>query len=490
MNELIRKIVDKTTVGYRRLSIVENADGFLLQDRVRTQLREAGWEVVSGSNLQLRIHYELCYKAAADKRFIYVSSSIGTLVADMRREANVCTFSVSDVFPLFADKPLIRKMPYEVLETLYQQAGQRWVSIPEGRALIESILRERKERLLRSAEYFRQQLQAVRIDWESLLPTITAVTDVVARAMGEGSYEGIAPMVDTINDAFQDYIDTNYFAALHSSALLRARSVNNILPHLASNYGKDDKVALLVVDGMAYWQYTLLKRHLTKAGLLAEDGCTLAWLPTITMLSRQAIFRGSDPRQDYVQNPSNEKRLWEDFWRNEHFGTYEIQYISDADEFAINEGVRRLAVVTVEMDEKMHSSSDYLDLHSLTENWCRRTVQQIATIVGMGFTLYLTSDHGGVLSHGWRPLTQVEKVFLYKDGSRGKRHLIYNNAEEQERFYRDNTDISLLRHDNWMSVRDSQCFARDGKTMITHGGSHFMEVVVPLVKIENKQWKK
>ena len=74
------------------------------------------------------------------------------------------------------------------------------------------------------------------------------------------------------------------------------------------------------------------------------------------MLSRQAIFRGGRPQMDYKQSPEAERRLWHDFWHQVGMSSYELQYLYDNEEFAINEGVNRLAYVTVEMDYKMHAS--------------------------------------------------------------------------------------------------------------------------------------
>ena len=201
------------------------------------------------------------------------------------------------------------------------------------------------------------------------------------------------------------------------------------------------------------------------------------------MLSRQAIFRGNTPEMDYKQNPESERKLWRNYWQGQGIGPFETQYISDDDEFAINEGVKRLALVTVEMDKKMHAAYDYRDLLSLTENWCPRITEKIKTILNGGYALYLTTDHGGVHSKGWRALTQVEKVFLYKDGSRGKRHLIYNNVDEYQRFAKENSELGMLARDNWLCMRNNLCLARNNERMITHGGCHFEEVVIPFVKI-------
>lgn len=484
MNRLIAKIANKVTADYCRLSIVENPDGFLTQSTVRHLLyQEHGLEVITGSNLQLRIHFELHYKEATGKHFIYVCQDKSSLLPDMMQGTVVCDFNVSDVFPLFADKSLVNRQSFDVLNRLDEKNIIKRVSMSECHILIDGILREIEEEKRRSAEYFNQQLAQIPIDWSHPKETMAQVSAVTAQAIKAGASDGIGGHIADINNKFQDWVDGNYFATLHSNALLQPKSVNAILPHLEANYGIDDKLALLVVDGFSYWQYTLLKDYMHGKGIQTQDNTTLAWLPSITMLSRQAIFRGGTPKQDYKQSPENERQLWTDYWREHGFGNYEIQYLSDKDEFAVNEGIKRLAVVTTEMDEKMHSSTDYKDLCSLTENWCPRITEQIEAILSARYTLYLTTDHGSAYSQGWRALTQVEKVFLYKDGSRGARHLIYNNEEEQKRFVENNPALRLLVHDNWMSIRGEQCFARENTNMITHGGSHFMEVVIPWVKI-------
>ena len=482
---LIKKIAQKIAVDYCSISIVENPDGFLTQDIVRNLLyQECAIKVIAGSNLQLRIHYELNQSKEATGQTILISNSSCPLLADMKRNAYCCRFIISELFPMFADKSLVRKQPYEVLEVLYERAGTRRVSMPECTSLILSIVQELEDRKRMSAEFFKEQLTNIEIDWNNQSSTISTVSRILAKSIKADVYDGLTTAIDDVNAKFQKWIDEEYFATLRSNPLLKPKSVNNILPFLVDNYSKDDKVALLVIDGFTYWQYTILKDYLATKDFKIKDDCTLAWLPSITMLSRQAIFRGSDPLQDYKQNPENEKKLWFEFWKQHGFGTYEIQYLYDNQEFAINEGVKRLAVVTVEMDEKMHSSTDYKDLCSLTENWCPRISKQIETIVNAGYKLYLTTDHGCVLSHGWRALSQVEKVFLYKDGSRGARHLIYNNGDEQDRFYNQNTDLPMLMHNNWISIRDNHCFAKEFTTIITHGGSHFLEVVIPFIKIE------
>lgn len=483
-SKLIQQVAKRITVEYCRLTLVRNTDGFLNDVEVCTLLsQECQVEVVRGTQLQLRLHYELEYKSRPEKRFVYVCQQTDTLLPDMLKEGKVMDFSISDLFPLFADKALVRRQPLLVLEWLYDEIGLRRINLSEGKMLVDNLLRRYNVNRNHSVSHLRERLSQVEVNWANSQKTIESVSEIMVDAIKAGVIEDMDDDFNAINNQFQGWLNENYFGVLQSNPLLSAKSVNKILPHLAANYQHEDKVALMVIDGFAYWQYIVLKKYLESQYIKTKDSTIVAWLPSITMLSRQAIFRGNTPTMDYKQSPENERKLWRSYWQSQGVAQFETQYISDEDEFAINEGVKRLAVVTVEMDKKMHSSYDYRDLLSLTENWCSRIAEKIKTILEAGYMLYLTTDHGSVLSKGWRALTQVEKVFLYKDGSRGKRHLIYNNEEEYLRFARENGELGMLAHDHWLCMRNNLCFARNNERMITHGGCHFEEVVIPFIKI-------
>ena len=487
MQRLIRKIAERITADYTRLSIVSNPDGLLTNPVVQSHLlSECGLNVVVGSQLQLRIHYELIYKASQTDRFVYVCPSTDSVLPDMAQDARVTDFSIGQLFPLFADKNLLQQLSFEELVMLSHKMGTRRINMAEGRRMVEDIRKEENEKLKHSAEHYRQKLQSLAFDWIMMGEAVTAISDIIADAALAGVYDQQTEEWTRINESFQDWLDSNYFALQNNNPLLRPACVNNVLPHLADKYGSNDKVALVVVDGLAFWQWRILARYLQRCHVSFNEDYTTAWLPTITMLSRQAIFRGDRPQMDYKQSPEAERRLWHDFWHQVGMSTYELQYLYDNEEFAINEGVSRLAYVTVEMDHKMHASRDMRDLAVLTDVWAPRFCEQLKVLKNMGFTIYLTSDHGSTSAIGLRPLTQVEKVFLYKDGSRGKRHLIYNSdhVDEQRKLYNSASEnMKLLSRDNWLAVRDFGAFERSGVSLISHGGSSFTEVVVPFVQM-------
>lgn len=489
-SQFIEKIVQRITVAGCPLTLVSNPDGLLTLDTMRNLLyADYGIELVAGSQLDLRLHFETERREHPERRYVYICQHPESLLPDMKAAGIMLRFNIGDLFPMFQNKTALNRLCQtspQLLDRLYDRSAGRIVKMAEGEWLIKDIIREADEEYRNSVENFQRRMAVFTTTaWKSDSDTIMELSSLIAEGIEKCYDASLRDALPQVNRHFQTWVDENYFSLQNSSALLSPKCVNKILPYLSSAYTHDDKVALLVVDGLSYWQYAILKRSLVAANLMTDDSTIVSWLPSITMLSRQAIFRGMAPLQDYKQNPTNEAAMWRQYWEEYGLSPHEVQYVyMERDEFAINEGVKRLALVTVEMDEKMHAVSDYGELALLTDYWAQHIIEKIKTVVDMGFTLYLTTDHGSVESQGWRALSPVEKVFLYADGSRGARHLIYKNSEEQHAFYEQTRgDIELLQHDNWLAIRDSHCFAAPYKSMITHGGSHFMEVVIPWIKI-------
>lgn len=486
MTKFIQDIAHHIAVDYCRLSIVDNPDGLLHDADVRYRLKqECGLEVVLGSNLDLRLHYELHYKASSDDgHYIYVTTEPANILPDMMAVARCLTFKVGDVFPLFGEKRLLRKLPLQELELVYERCAGRPIRSSECAKVIADVTGEAEHRRQTSLEQFKQRIGNMNADWNNMVSTMNLLSQIFIDAVDACTFEDLTDEFDSINESFQSWLDNNYFMQKNSSHINRVPCVNKALPHIENNLHPGEKLAMVVIDGLAYWQYTILRDALNSAGIATAESTTLSWLPSITMLSRQALFRGDVPNENYHQSPSAERKLWQDYWMGRGVSSEQIQSIYDNEEFAVNEAVTRLSVVTVEMDEKMHAAYDYRDLLSLTRNWAPRMVQKIGALKRIGFKVYLTTDHGSKLSYGWRALSTVEKVFLYSDGSRGKRHVIYNNKTEQENFYRSaNGEVAILKHDNWLCMRSNDCFERSGVRRITHGGCSVSEVVIPFIRI-------
>ena len=483
MSAFFCKIADKISVPYKRLSIVRNPDGFLSQSGVQRAITaETGIIFVSGSPLSLRLHFELAYKAAAETRFCYLCDTPEEILPDIREEAQVASFAVTDLFPTFADKATLHQQPTDVLEVLYNRRILGYVSANDLQRLIWEVTVQPKAAT--SVVDVVKSLAALEPDWKEFSETVASISSLVLEAIRTEKYDGISADLSRINDSFQSWLDTSYFSTLQSSPMLAAHSVNKVLPHLAAN-PKGKKIALVVVDGMAYWQYLVLRKQLTEAGTFPSDSSILAWIPSITMLSRQALFRGDIPDTDYKQNPSNEEKLWRAFWTANDVAGSDIQYIYDKAPLDISPNTKRLALVDVTLDEMMHVEGMSLDiLLAATEAWARTFARKISEILATGFTVYITTDHGNIYSTGAGTLSPVQKAHLFQDGSRGTRHLIWQDEEKVKEFLSEQDASLFFGKNTWLAYRGTQSFKKPGTTSITHGGSHLLEVAIPFVKIE------
>jgi hypothetical protein len=141
---------------------------------------------------------------------------------------------------------------------------------------------------------------------------------------------------DVINHQFQNWIDEHYFATLQSNPLLKPKSVNKILPHIAANYQQQDKVALMVIDGFAYWQFMVLKRYLDKnlrvsvntddpgisrtcmtnellkAGRLTHDGLSLWDIFSLLYNGFDTAFLPFEQKNELLADMNEFIRLWID----------------------------------------------------------------------------------------------------------------------------------------------------------------------------------
>jgi hypothetical protein len=136
----------------------------------------------------------------------------------------------------------------------------------------------------------------------------------------------------------------------------------------------------------------------------------------------------------------------------------------------------------------MHSSTDYNDLAKLTENWIERSkiILVINELQQAGFNVFLTSDHGNIQSKGWRSLNGREKLGTNKSGSRSERHIEYTDQWLSDEFMTNNPDLrdDVVMEDQAIYFKSDLSFSRR-ETLVSHGGAHLLEVLIPFVEIKH-----
>lgn len=488
MDRFIDKIVENVGCNGFRLTAVINPDGFL--SRVDTQeniLRESQLLLLPvHSSLELRVRYETTDRWS-DERVCYIIEYSNWILPDLMRKIHLLpTFNLSKLLPALNPNVLLSNEPlhFSTASYLYNKRYTYNISATETKFLIN----EAQIAFGVSKEELIKELGKIKLNWNDVI-TIETISRIINKALKQDLYDDIENCLSKINDDFQKYINTSYFSKISSNAIQRPKMVNRILPFIARNHSKDEKVALVVIDGMTYWQFLLLGKELQLQGIATINSFTLAWLPSITKLSRQAIFKGDIPNLSYKQSPYEEQKLWKNFWVSQNglkkVESYNINY-NHGSLIIDNPHKTRQALVDTSLDERMHAVTNIKELYLLSEVWAKDTVSDIKNIYEMGYQIYITTDHGNIQASPWRLLNSHEKTFLFEKESRGNRHLIYSNNDYLKQFVAENEDIKndLLIKDNWAVWRNTKSFSN--KTGITHGGAHFLEVVIPFIIINKK----
>jgi hypothetical protein len=339
-------------------------------------------------------------------------------------------------------------------------------------------------------EYLKQQLEII----EDIADQWFKIIQIMANAklkylLSEneelkGNYQRIE---NSFNIRFQRFVDNTYGSLFSLSGVRKPVVVSRILEHINAKPSK--KKALLVIDGMNYWQWNILGKALSNADINFTSNASLAYIPTITAWSRQAIFKGDKP--DFSADNSKEAKLFETYWLNQGVPSFQIYF----KKFSVNDPLATesitpdttvLGLVCNDLDDIMHGSIlGNGQLKTSTEQWIVKSkiVNTISTLKAKGFQVYITADHGNIEATGLKNLTLIDKLGAL---SRSKRHLHFTNETLLDNFMDKNSNIEVGKKGLSLYLKKHEAFTTENNQVITHGGSHIWEVIVPFISINEQ----
>jgi len=292
------------------------------------------------------------------------------------------------------------------------------------------------------------------------------------------------------DESFRRFLHED-FGKMLSSSTGRPQSVNRIGPYLARRLreGKAERIMLVVFDGMGFPHWSLMRRH-AKLKVVDASG-VIAMAPSLTPISRQAIFAGALPLtfSDNLDNTRKEGDLWRRMWDGEGVSVTSVGYKNiegpDALEVPHFPSERVVGIVVRAIDELMHTSEllGEAQFAANVETWLkhdfvRALVEQASSD---GFEVWFTADHGS-----------IEVVPL----GRPMEGLAVDTAGTRVRLYPTEAlrDQSKADGDPW----DPPGMPSDGPyplfpwgryglrhgVRVTHGGLSFDEMIVPFVRVK------
>ena len=324
----------------------------------------------------------------------------------------------------------------------------------------------------------------------------------------QGKTGEIALLEKKVDEAFTRWMLAHY-ASLHNVSYLplpvMVHQVPRYLAHgwtPASRGGTSTKrIALLVIDGLALSQWTLLRTQLAGQKHRLTEHAIFAWVPTLTSVSRQSIFAGEPPFyfSASLGTTHKEEAHWRRFWEDRDAGRAEVAYICQKSqepdenliervkETASHPRCRVLGVVVGMVDQMMHGVVTGAEgFHAQVRHWGETGAFQglVETLLDLGYEVVITADHGNVEATGFgKP-----NVGAVAD-ARGERVHVFAKevlrAQVQAQYPRTIAwpQIALPEDYRALLAAERRAFITEGSRNVGHGGIALEELFVPFITV-------
>lgn len=302
----------------------------------------------------------------------------------------------------------------------------------------------------------------------------------------------------TLESNFEAWMLTEYQSLSNLPYVSHPVMVHHI-PHFL-RLQKSKKKALIVLDGMSFIQWKQIEEHLSLDFHCDVQG-SFAWVPTVTSISRQALFTGEMPFYfaETIHSTYKEPAAWQLYWEKESISKLHISYqkglgletYEPSQIQALQKSSIQIAGMVIDtIDKLMHGAIlGHKGLIAALDVWLQKGYlkQLLRDLLDVGYDIYITSDHGNQESTG---IGRIQEGVLAE--TRGERVRIYKNEYLRDQAAQYHSSIiwpnTGLPNDRFMLLAKSgEAFIKKGEQVVSHGGISLEEVIVPFVHITRKE---
>ena len=258
------------------------------------------------------------------------------------------------------------------------------------------------------------------------------------------------------------------------------KTVDKIVSHIQRQ--KPEKFALVCFDAMGIAEWHLLKEYLLGCDFQYREVALFALIPTMTLISRSAIFYGN-AESVYELKSSNEDKAFSENFLNYTVCSFREGELSDQEQLL---GIDAVKIIYNVFDELAHKTilppgekSKGIYFKNVV-NYLKksRISEELKLLVSSGFRVWFCSDHGTVVATG-----NGIKVDKYLMETSCRRATIIEKSD-LARFYDVNQyEIPFVKNKIALLAKDRTSFSYKNKVEITHGGITLDELVVPFVEV-------
>ncbi|MEW6138006.1 MAG: BREX-3 system phosphatase PglZ [Thermodesulfobacteriota bacterium] len=335
--------------------------------------------------------------------------------------------------------------------------------------------------------------------WAELMVLSNAEVDDAA----EEKLATIKNLRDRIDESFTAWLSRRYAGLINLPPVppVMLHHIPRLLARLVDE-NPSSKFALLVVDGLSLDQWIVMCEALGSCSpqLRFKEDSVFAWIPSITSVSRQALFSGKLPMffPSSILTTEKESSLWKQFWIDQGLTQSEVMYerglgdgsLEHLAEKLSDPRVRVAGLVVDMVDRIMHGMElGTSGMHNQIRQWVqgRYLTNLLFLLLAQGFKIFLTSDHGNVQASGCGSPAEGAVAEL-----RGERARIYSDSVLRSRV-KESFPLSLewdpvgLPEDFLVLLASNRkAFTAEGKRVVSHGGISVEEVIVPFIAVGRK----
>lgn len=445
----------------------------------------------------------------------------------LAREPGV-TYDAGDLLPF--EDPDVRVY----VDTLFLEGKLMPVSLPEGwtvegwaRVGVEvdeqAFELRRFAGLLERLEAEMPATDAGHKDWLSFAARwaeLTVLRYRLASDLGEEMTERYRTLHLRVEERFAEWMQMRYHT-LHSLPFVpQPVMVHHIAHHMAAHRTQhpQSRLALVVVDGLALDQWLVIRDVWADEShdWSLQESAVFAWVPTLTSISRQAVFAGAAPQffPNSWHTTEQETSHWRRFWRDRGLSEANVGYLRnlgvkglsadgsfhpdgevglepEAEALIGNHRMQVVGLVVSTVDNIMHGMQlGTAGMHQQVQLWHsghRYLSKLVDRLLEESFAVFLTSDHGNVSALG---IGQPREGVLVE--KRSQRARVYDDpafialAAAQSPTAVEWTNVGLPEQLKVLLAPQLDAFLNVGQHAVCHGGIALEEVIVPFVQISGE----
>lgn len=368
----------------------------------------------------------------------------------------------------------------------YQQWMKVGIKIPND----EDIQRQR---LQEGVELFEKEIRKLTVESLPIVWQKIATQYGKLSAIADEQNYSIHELRHSINKQFAEWIDKNYKNLWNMSPVNGPIMVHHIIEYLARSCS-GSKIALIVIDGLSVTQWQIIQQIIQEKSpeLDFKNEAIFAWIPTITSISRQSIFAGTDPFsfKDTLLDSGCEEKPWKEKWHQKYpksSVTYSTNNNLWRNDFESRiEGYDIIGFVTLDVDDAIHSAKGGLkELNGNVRNWAKDSFlnQLLIKLIEENYSVFISSDHGNTEAIG------IGEPNDYAEG-RERRCRIYDDKKKLDVVIEKYPQSKCWRPElvggkyYFLLADENYAFSKKDEKVITHGGMSFDEVMVPFVRVD------